>query len=368
MKQHDIMKKIFFAAFMFLVFLLALENCKREAAPGNVLQGTKYILQIPYLFPPVNSPYKDSLTYEGIALGRRLFYDKHLSIDGQKSCASCHHLQYALSDSGNALSINENGFTVRNAPALQNLAWSPYFFWDGRSPTLAAQAQDAFQHELDLNVSNAIAYLQTDTTDVKLFNKAFGKFGAINANNIYLAIQQFLFSAVSANSRFDSVMRGQATFTVWEDSGFNYIFLTEKGDCFHCHAQGQSLLMYDAAHPFRNNGLDSAVTIYDFKDPGRGHITGAESDYGLFKIPTLRNVAVTGPYMHDGRFKTLMQVINFYSDSIKHSPTLDPVMKTIYHANGGSHFTDLQKMELMALLNSFTDTSFLNNPNLKSPF
>ena len=363
------MRRFFFAIFVLLSLVVLLENCRRESvASGSLYRGTKYTMQIPFSFPEISSPYKDSLTYEGIALGRRLFYDKHLSLDGQKACASCHHLQYAFSDSGNALSVNENGPIKRNAPSLQNLAWSPYFFWDGRAPTLAAQAQNAFQHELDMNVTNAIVYLKTDTTDVMLFNKAFGGPGSITPNNIYLAIQQFLFSAVSANSRFDSVMRGQANFTIWEDSGFNYLFLTEKGDCFHCHAQGQSLLMYDAANPFRNDGLDSAATIYDFPDPGRGGITGVASDYGLFKVPTLRNIAVSGPYMHDGRYQTLMQVINFYSDSLKQSPTIDPVMKTIYHANGGSHFTALQKMELLALLNTFTDTSFLNNPNLKSPF
>ena len=118
-----IMKKIYLAAFILSTFIIALENCRREPAVNNLYKGTKYTLQVPFLFPPISSPYKDSLTYEGIALGRRLFYDKHLSVDGQKSCASCHHLQVALSDSGNAVSANENGFTTRNAPALQNLAW-----------------------------------------------------------------------------------------------------------------------------------------------------------------------------------------------------------------------------------------------------
>jgi cytochrome c peroxidase len=376
-------KKILFLASLVLV-LLSLENCKPDRQiqkynpgdPDSLYQGTKYIIQIPFGFPSLTNPYKDSLTEEGIQLGRRLFYDKKISITGQLACASCHLLQHAFADTV-ALAVNVSGPNKRNAPTIQNLAWAPALFWDGRQPTLAAQAQDAAHNELGLAVKNAIPYLQADTIYTKLFKKAFGRPGTIVEREIYLALQEFMMSAISANSRFDSLQRGQAQYTPEESDAFFNIFIQTKGECFHCHAQGNNLLMANYAEGFtyRNDGLQIASTINDFQDPGRGAITGVNTDYGLFKNPTLRNIAVSGPYMHDGRYKTLQQVINFYSDSLNLTPNADPnIALHMDTANGehlltgGMHFSDLQKAELLILLNDMTDTSFLNNPNLKSPF
>jgi cytochrome c peroxidase len=377
------MKKVTVILPALLVILLSLQNCRRDP-PLNIVRNTETdtaYIGTPYPFPkPFNfgTPlvaYTDSMTYEGVQLGRRLFYDKHLSSDGQKSCGSCHKLQYALSDSGNALSTNEFGSTVRNTPPLQNLAWAPYFFWDGRAPTISAQAQNAFQHELGLNVAGAITYLQTDTTDVRLFKKAFGRPGTITSNNIYLAIEQFILSAVSSNSHYDRVVEGVESFTASEYNAFANLFIMQKGDCFHCHVSGgETLLLTD--EKFHNNGLDSVNDLQGFRDPGRGAITGLSSDYGKFKSPTLRNIAVSGPYMHDGRYKTLAQVIAFYSDSLKLSPNLDPNILVHFDTlpdgtrlpHGGLHLSASEKQDMLNLLNAFTDTSFMNNPNLKDPF
>jgi cytochrome c peroxidase len=381
------MKIRFFSLLVFMTLaVLALENCRRDPLithqqnpndPDSLYQGTKYTITLPFLFPQIPGSYKDSLTVEGIQLGRRLFYDKHFSVDGQKACASCHHLQYAFCDSGNVLSTNEFGFTKRNAPTIQNLAWAPAMFWDGRQPTLAAQAQDAFQHELGFNATTAIAYLKTDSVYTRLFRKAFGRPGTITEREVYLAIQEFEMTAISANSRFDSLQRGQANYTASETNAFT-LFTNEIGECFHCHAFGNNLLManYAPGFAFQNNGLQAANNVNDFADPGRGGITGVAEDYGCFKNPTLRNVAVSGPYMHDGRYKTLQQVLNFYSDSINLSPTLNPFLlkhfDTASTGNhlpvGGLHLTAQDKADLITLLNDMTDTSFLNNPNLKSPF
>ena len=380
------MKKKVLFLFSLVVLVLALGNCKRDPAvtkhtnpndPDSLYQGTKYILTIPFQFPSIKSAYKDSLTVEGIALGRRLFYDKHLSVNGQMACATCHLLQHSLADTV-AFAMNEFGLNKRNAPMLQNLAWAPYLFWDGRQPTLAAQAQDAFHNELGLVVTNAISYLQADTTYARLFKKAFGRPGIVTEREIYLGIQEFLMTAVSANSRFDSIQRGQASFTADESDAFYNLFITEKGECFHCHAFGNNLLManYADGAVFRNDGLQVAATINGFQDQGRGAITGVITDYGLFKNPSLRNIAVSAPYMHDGRYKTLAQVINFYSDSLNLTPNADPVIakhmdttSTGQHLlTGGFHLSAQQKAELLILLNDMTDTSFLNNPNLKSPF
>jgi cytochrome c peroxidase len=216
--------------------------------------------------------------------------------------------------------------------------------------------------------------LQKDTVYRRLFKKSFGRPGTITEPKIYLAVQEFLTTAISDNSRFDSIRRNPGLATAAENDVFYNLFITEVGDCFHCHAYGNSFLMTDFT--FRNDGLDSAATIADFRDPGRGGITGNSYDYGLFKVPSLRNVALSGPYMHDGRYKTLQQVINFYSDSLELSPTLDPFIEkhldTLPNGqrlqHGGLHLDSLQKAEFIIFLNDFTDTSFLNNPNLKSPF
>lgn len=378
-----------------LVIILGFEDCRRDPPltkshtvspgdPDSLYQGT------PISFAAISpnaafllgkqlaNPIYDSLTTQGIQLGRMLFYDKHLSLDGHKACASCHQLRYAMSDSGYAFSVNEFGHTKRNASPLQNLAYAPSLFWDGRQPTIAAAAQDAAQHEMGLPVTNALAYLQQDTTYVKLFKKAFGRPGNITEGKIYNAIQEFLVSAVTCNSRFDSMQLGLISLspTSAEYDVFNNMFLTETGDCFHCHsgANGVSQLMTNFT--FQNNGLDSAANIYDFKDPGRGGITGDADDYGTFETPSLRNVAVSGPYMHDGRYTTLQQVINHYSDSLQKSPTINSFLLRHFAKDssgvavqvGGLHLNATQKQEFLIFLNSFTDTSFLNNPGLKSPF
>lgn len=356
-----------------LMALLTLENCKPDvpdAPPGkpesdSLYIGTTYTIAKPFRFSNINNTYADSLTYEGVELGRRLFYDKHLSSTGQLSCASCHKSEFAFSDAGHAKSTNVFGPTKRNAPSVQNLLWALKIFWDGRSATLGEQAKDAFHGEQDLNVPNAIQYLEADSEYVRLFKKAFGRPGDITEEHIYLAIQQFGMTLISSESHFDKVQRGQEQFTESEARGFQ-IFLTERGDCFHCHTHGNDLLMTD--NIFHNNGLDSVNDVNDFTDKGRGEITGDINDYGKFKSPSLRNVALTAPYMHDGRYQTLEQVINFYSDSIKLSPTVDAIMLKANHANGGVHLTAQEKQDLLNLLYSMTDTSFTNNPAFQNPF
>jgi cytochrome c peroxidase len=370
------MRRSFILIAFFFMVVFVLENCKKEkkitvtnnSLPDSLFVGTKYVFPTLYRFPTLTNTYADSMTNEGVALGRRLFYDKHLSSNKQMACASCHILSHSLCDSGNAFSVSEFGPTFRNTMALINLAWNPYYYYDGRAATLAAQAQDAFHNNLGLVVDSAIAYLQTDTTDVKLFRKAFGRPGTITEPEIYKAIQQFVMTAISANSKFDRYLQGNATFTNSEYNGY-VMFNSETGDCFHCHMSdgGQTLLMTD--NLFRNNGLDSALTIYDFKDPGRGGITLNAADYGKFKDPTLRNIALTGPYMHDGRYITLTQVVNFYSDSTHDSPTEDPFMLLYNHNYGrGLELAPSQVQDLVNYLNTLTDTSFLDNPSLSNPF
>ncbi|HWB63784.1 MAG TPA: cytochrome c peroxidase [Chitinophagales bacterium] len=361
---------------LLLLITAILQSCHNGAhEKESDYKGTKYNLPVTNLLGKPRAPYADSLTVEGIELGRRLFYDVHLSKDGKKSCFSCHRLEYAFSDPGVALSMNETGMTTRNAQPLQNLAWLTAYFWDGRSSTLQQQAQDAFAHELALDTVKAVKYVEGDTTDMCLYKKAFGRPGVVTATKLNLAMEEFLLSAVSCNSRFDSVMRGQAKFTQEEADGYNKVFSLRTGDCIQCHRSiGRTFLFTDSR--FHNNGLDKVDNIKDFKDAGRGSITHNESDYGLFRTPSLRNVAVSAPYMHDGRFKTLRKVIDFYSDSLHYSPTVDPNIvihlspekRADQHSNGGMHLTEKEKEELLSFLNTLTDTSFLHNPALQNPF
>jgi cytochrome c peroxidase len=276
-------------------------------------------------------------------------------------------LQYALSDSDNAKSVNETGLTTRNSPALQNLLWAKDFFWDGKVNKLDAQAKDAAHNELAMVTDITVSYLKSDSVYCSLFKKAFGRPGDVTEDKMDNALRQFMLSIVSANSKFDRVKRGEENFTASEQRGLN-IFNSDTGGCFRCHSStgGYTLLFTD--NFFRNNGLDSAKTAYQYPDSGRGGVTHVLSDYGKFKVPSLRNVAITGPYMHDGRYKTLQQVINFYSDSPRLSPSVDPTIISLFTGSSKRHFTSTQKNDLLNFLYTLTDSTFIQNHALADPF
>jgi len=369
-------KTIVFIVFGFFTLLL-LQNCKPDKNepplnpndPDSLYVGTTYTIQKPFRFPSISNTYKDSLTVEGIELGRRLFYDKRLSSTGLLSCASCHKQEFAFSDAGNAKSTNVFGLTKRNAPAIQNLLWAEKLFWDGRSASLAAQAKDAFHGEQNMDIPNAIAYLKTDSIYTRLFRKAFGRPGDITEEKIYLGLQQFMMILISSNSHFDKVQRGEEQFTSSEANGFQLFLDLSRGDCGHCHVStgGTTFLMTD--NLFRNNGLDSVASNNEYLDKGRGEITANVNDNGKFRDPSLRNIALTGPYMHDGRYQTLDQILNFYSDSVKNSGTVDPLMFSVVgHPDGNRQFTQQEHDDLLNFLLSLTDTTFTHNPAFSNPF
>ena len=358
-----------------LFLLLGFSACRQNPVnvlwnndgPDSLFASHKYTVPIPENFPAITHHLADSLSYEGVELGRRLFYDKHLSADGKKSCASCHALQYAFSDSGNAISENETGHTIRNAPALQNLVWNKLFSWDGRLLNLSSQGDDAAHKELAIPTDITISYLTADSSYRNLFRKAFGRPGSVTTNKIDRALEQFLILLVSANSKFDRVKRGEEHFTASEARGFK-IFSNDTGGCFRCHNSngGYTLLMTD--NEFRNNGLDAVANAYQYPDSGRGGVTHVLSDYGKFKVPSLRNVAITGPYMHDGRYRTLQQVLNFYSDSTRLSPSVDPIILFLFHGQKEHHLTAAEKSDIIDFLETLTDSSFVNNQALSDPF
>jgi cytochrome c peroxidase len=325
-----------------------------EIAPN----ATPYHLTISQFAPQPDLPRDNPPTGEGVALGGRLFFDRRLSADNSQSCASCHHPREAFTEPRRFSRGIDGDIGTRNAPALENLAWKSSFFWDGRASTLREQVLQPIQNPIEMHetLGSAVAKVSADKDYHRLFANAFGS-TEITSDKIARALEQFLLVQVSFDSKFDHVMNGTAKFTDEEARGF-ILFNTEYdpyhgqygADCFHCH--GGTMLQ---SQSFANNGLDSA-----FRDLGRFNVTKRAGDEGKFAVPSLRNVAVTAPYMHDGRFRTLEQVVEHYCTGMKRSPTLDPNLAK--HPDGGVPLSAEDKRALVAFLKTLTDEKFLPQP------
>ena len=306
------------------------------------------------------------VTAEGVELGRYLFYDPILSSDSTMSCASCHKQQSAFSDSPNQYSKGREGATMkRNTMPLFNLAWYPAFFWDGRAVSIEEQVFHPVRtySEMNLQWNDAAVRLEKSKFYKALFTESFGnrKIDSIQISN---AIAQFLRTLISHQSKYDQVLKGKAYFSKDEYDGFVLVNDQTKGDCIHCHitdgdALGTTLV-------FSNNGIDSIYKAQDYIDKGRGAITGKSTDNGKFIVPSLRNLAFTSPYMHDGRFRTLEEVIEFYTSGIKLSANIDS--KMAYAHRGGTKLTEEEKKKVIAFLLTLSDSSFILNPEFGNPF
>ena len=317
---------------------------------------TPYNLIIPAGFPSMNIPADNPMTVEGIALGRRLFFDPILSGDNSISCGSCHFQQFGFTDSLRQFSSGIDNFAgTRNSMPIMNLGWERNFFWDGGASNLESQVIGPIENPIEMHetLSNALSELNAHPEYPALFRQAFGS-EIINTANLIKAIAQFERTLISGNSRFDKFMQQGMPLTVQEIRGMDLFIDFQKGDCVHCHVLGSTF----TDHEFRNNGLDSVS-----EDEGRGRITLLATDYGKFKTPGLRNIAVTGPYMHDGRFATLEQVLEHYNTGIKPHPNLDPRLSDV--TPGRMTSQDIQ--DIVAFLNTLTDEEFLTNPNFKKP-
>ena len=343
-----------------LYIIILLFSCQPDEE--IIYNPTLYNIETPYNFPDMNIPLDNPMTEEGILLGKKLFFDNILSANNSISCASCHIQTSGFSDP-NQFSISAEGQAgTRNASTLINLGWSNDFFWDGRSNSLENQISGPILNELEFhNISweEVIVRLTENAEYEQLFCQAFGE-NDIDSNQVKKAISQFERTLISANSRYDKWDRGEIMFTDAELDGLN-IFFTERGDCFHCHG---SINFMD--NSFHNNALDET-----FSDLGRFEFTGDLSDQGLFKTPTLRNIEYTGPYMHDGRFSTLEEVIDHYNSGGVYSVTVDPLMKYIntnpYNIPNltGLLLTESEKSNLKAFLLTLSDEDFMQNPNFQ---
>lgn len=353
-----------------LILVIIIWACKKEEPKEMepVIVGTPYQLTIPEGFPNLPANLVSRLTEEGVALGRKLFFETKLSLDSSISCASCHSPAKAFSDTV-AFSVGVNGsLGTRNAMPLFNLAYGTFFFWDGRAPTLADQAVEPVPNPIEMHLEwpEAANRLSNDNVYVTMFKSAFGS-NAISKENAGDAMAQFMTILLSGNSKFDKWQRGEVALTASELRGFD-LFRKEGGDpeivpggqnggdCFHCHSVGNKLFSDFRLH---NNGLDSVFT-----DLGAYDVTGRERDKGRFKTPSLRNVAYTAPYMHDGRFNTLEEVMDHYNTGGKPSETIDPFMK---FGSGGLNLTEQDKKDLIAFMLTLSDEEFIANPAFQNP-
>ncbi len=299
---------------------------------------------------PVYDFSKNQLTKEGFELGRKLFYDGRLSKDGNFSCASCHQQFGAFATYDHPLSHGyNNSFTMRNAPGLFNLAWQKEFMYDGGVTHLDVQplvpiTADNEMHEM---IDSIIVKLRADKVYGQMFKAAFGS-ELINTQRITKAVSQFLLMIVSANSYYDKVKRGDAQFTLSQQLGYD-IF---KKKCAACHTEP---LFTDLS--YRNVGLpvDSVLN-----DSGRMRITRLSSDSLKFKVPSLRNVMVTFPYGHDGRFFSILDVMNHYRNGVVDGPTTDPLIKNMKLSN-------FEIGQITSFLYTLTDTSLLKDIRFAPP-
>lgn len=375
--KNKSMKKYLLPVFISILSLVLLQQCKMDPEiidppPGDewIYDPTPYVVVKPIGIPPF--PYDllnplNSFTVEGVSLGRKLFYDPVLSADSSLSCSSCHSIAHAFSDTVQ-FSIGIDGLPgKRNAMPIYNLAYSPFdngFFWDGRSVTLEEQALKPIQDPLEMHeiLPNVITKLSRSTFYPELFYNAFG-IDSITPEFVGNAIAQFTKSIVSGNSRFDQASAGEIFLTDQEVQGYELFNALDGGDCFHCHGINAGLF---TDFQYRNNGLDNAVFYTDFADGGYGIITGDTADYGKFKTPSLRNIELTAPYMHDGRFNTLEEVLDHYSEGVKDTPFTDNFMQFAFQ--GGVQLTAEEKAAIIAFLKTLTDEDLKNNPEYQNPF
>ncbi len=325
-----------------------------------------YNLVIPDNFRDMVIPADNQMTIEGVMLGRKLFFDPILSDDNTMACASCHLPSSSFTDDL-AVSTGIDGIAgTRSSMSLLDVGFQDKgLFWDGRSTTLEIQALIPVEDPIELHTTwaEAISRIRNHPDYPTDFRKAFGIADRkdITKELAAKALAQFERSLVSSgNSRYDRAIRGEIFLSPSELNGMDMFFdqssVLPDAECGHCH--NQPLF---TTNEYLNNGLDYAADLNDFQDKGYGNVTGKKSDNGKFKVPTLRNIALTAPYMHDGRFATLEEVIDHYNSGGQYAENRHPLIVDL-------QLTEVQKQELISFLHTLTDTTFTNNPNYSNPF
>lgn len=379
---------------VFLTYFLT--SCQKDKPiPDNddVSQATPYTIEIPHGFPTeLNIPEDNPMTVEGIALGRHLFYDGRMSgrthQDSLMSCSSC-HLQANSFECGINHPEYTGGFThgITGIPTphvmlpMINLVWNPNgYLWNGMihhtntnlfqgNPDLHYRNLESLvwmgivaPHEMNGSVERTVETIAAIPMYAPMFKAAFGT-EEVTIDRICKAIAQFVRTLISSDSNFDRYLRGEYQLTQSELRGF-VLFNTEEGaDCFHCHGSDGNPLF--TTNLFYNNGKDADFTGPNFDPRDRYAYTGNTRDIGAYKATTLRNIDYTGPYMHDGRFSTLEEVLEFYSSGLVWSPYVHPLMHKI--ADGGAELIPQEKTDVLNFIRTLEDTVFLTNPDYANP-
>lgn len=332
------MKLLFFLLLCFIVLAFRYSDNEPFVVPTNWPK-------------PVYDFSRNPLSKNKILLGRALFYDPILSRNNSISCANCHSPYSAFTHVDHSLSHGiEDKIGFRNAPALMNLAWQKVFMWDGAVNHLDMQALAPISNPVEMGetITHVVSKLQVSTLYPRLFFQAFGD-SIITGEYTLKALSQFMLTLISSNSKYDSVMRNQSVFTEQEYAGYK---LFQK-NCSSCHPEPLF-----TNNDFRNNGLSVDTALHDY---GRYSVTGNPKDSLKFKVPTLRNVGFSYPYMHDGRFKKLSEVLNHYTSGVVHSKTLAKELQNPIV------LTSNEKVDIVAFMLTLSDKTFLFNPNLSFP-
>ena len=366
--QYHQNKEFNYKLICILLTVIMLTACKKDLSPvngctdvtsinynpnaiiddGSCINTTPLNINTPLGFPNMDIPTNNPITIEGVALGKKLFTDKILSKDNSISCSSCHIESSSFSEN-NQFSVGVEGLNGnRNASAIINPGWNSTFNWDGSAMSLEEQAFEPIRNPLEMNNTwdDVEQKLNSHNEYPELFKQVFN-INYIDSNHVVMAIAQYERTLISSNSKFDKFLKGEIQLSSSELSGYA-IFNSEKGDCFHCH--GTQMFMDNMFH---NNGID----IEPFNDIGLAGVTNNPNDNGKFKTPTLRNIEFTSPYMHDGRFLTLQEVIEHYNSGGNYSTTVDPLMKKI---GVGLQLSNQEKEDLIAFLKTLSDIDFTN--------
>ncbi|TAH01473.1 MAG: cytochrome-c peroxidase [Sphingobacteriales bacterium] len=342
------MKNILMVISLLTCWLVITVGCKKN---DNEAPQTAIRFVVPSNFPtPVYQFTNNTVSNAGFDLGHRLFYENALSIDNSTNCGSCHQQFAAFANLDHQVSHGVNNcFGTRNSPPLFNLAWQQNFMWDGGVHHIELSALNAFVNPCEManTLDNVVKTLNNKPSYPQLFISAFGS-SEINSQRIFKALAQFTGMMVSANSKYDKYSRKQNGGEFTNDELAGYALFKQK--CSSCHTEP---LFTD--NSFKSNGLE-----LNPKDAGREIITLASADFGAFRVPTLRNVALTSPYMHNGSLSTLAQVLNHYNSGVKNHINLDAKLKQ----NGvlGIPLSATEQQKIITFLNTLTDNEFIHDP------
>lgn len=286
----------------------------------------------------------------GFELGRKLFFDRMLSRDGTVSCASCHRQKDAFADGGAAFSIGiEGGISKRNSPVVFNMAWNKSFMWDGGVNHIEVMPLAPLTNpaEMGESLSNIVRKLNNHPAYSTLFKNVYNR-DTVDDQQLFWALAQYMSGLISANAKYDQYVNGTTSLTTDEQEGL----VLFRQHCSSCHSEP---LFTD--YSFQNNGIDKV-----FADSGRYRITRNDEDMGRFKVPTLRNIALSGPYMHDGRFNTLEAVLDHYANGVQVSATLSPMLQK--DGQPGLGLSSSERQKIISFLHTLTDEEFVSNAYL----